>query len=137
MASAKMLALDSQYLYLIDTSNRTDFILQYSLEGTLISNKAFDAEDKKHFEAIYKKSSLHKIKKAPYYRDTSGHEIYFVAQVRSKDGNIYAVGSEIENITQEYEIPEECGNTDRYMGALLVKFDKNGNQVWSKVIDLK
>ncbi len=137
MASAKMLAFDSKYLYLIDTSNRYEFILQYSLEGTLISNKAFDAEDKKQFEAIYKKSSLNKIKKAPYYRDTSGHEIYFVVQVGSKDGNIYAVGSEIENIIKEDVIQEECGNTDRYMGALLVKFDKSGNQVWSKVIDLK
>ena len=137
VASAEKLALDDRYLYFIDTSSRYDFILQYSIDGKVISSKAFEGNDKKHFEAIHQRSNTNTIKQAPYYRDRSGHEILFNKQVRSESGNIYAIGS--ENIYHEAKdvLPGECGVGESENGALIVKFDKRGDQVWSKVIDLK
>ena len=138
-ANAEKLALDSKYLYLIKNSYGPDFILKYSTSGELISEKAYDGSSKKHFEAILKRSNKNKLKKAPYYRDKTNNYIYFAKQVHSKNGNTYAVGGENETIPQDPEnIPVgECGNADELHGALIVKFDKRGNQVWSKLIDLK
>lgn len=137
-AGAENLALDSKYIYLIKDS-ATDMILQYSKEGKLISEKVYDGRNKKHFEAIVKRSNRNKLKKAPYYRNKSAHEIYFAKQVRSKNGNVYAVGEEIEEIPQKPENISvgECGMGDELHGALIVKFDKRSDQIWSKLIDLK
>lgn len=137
-ALAEKLALDSKYIYLIKDSD-TDMILQYSKDGELISEKVYDGNNKKNFEAIVKHSNTNKLKKAPYYRNKNKNEIYFAKQVRSKNGNTYAVGAEIEFIPQDIQnIPVgECGDADELNGALIVKFDKRGDQVWSKVIDLK
>ncbi len=140
-AMAEKLALNSKYLYLIRNTSGTDFILKYATGGKLISEKVFDGSNKKNFDATYKRSNANKIKDAPYYRDISGHAISFTKQVRSKAGNIYAVGEEVETIPQKPEnIPVgECGigDADELHGALIVKFDKRGHQIWSKVIDLK
>ena len=137
-ALAENLALDSKYIYLIKDTD-TDLILQYSKEGKLISEKVYDGNNKKNFEAIVKHSNTNKLKKAPYYRDKNNNEIYFAKQVRSKNGNTYAVGEEIETIPQDPEnIPVGgCGMSDTLHGALIVKFDQRGDQVWSKLIDLK
>ncbi len=138
-AQAEKIVLDSNYLYLLDTSNRDYFIVQYSTSGELISRKAYDGSDKQYFETIYKHSNKNKIKETPYYRNISDKEIHFTAQARSKTGNTYVVGEEIEEIPQKPEdIPiGECGMGDELHGAFIVKFNKRGNQVWSKVIDLK
>lgn len=130
---AQKLALGKKYLYVIDSSSDY-FIVQYSTGGKLISKKAYSGDDEKHFETIYKRSEKNKIKKVPYYRNRSKNVIYFVTQVISKSGNIYTVGREI---VVDNSIPAgECGMSED-KGAMIVKFDKNGDQVWSKVIDLK
>lgn len=135
IAATENLALDSKYLYLI-RNDAPDFILQYTTEGKLISEKVYDRSNKKHFDSIYRHSDVNKIKEAPYYRD---HYISFSKQVRTPKGNIYAVGEESEEIPQNIEdIPDgECGMAEELHGALIVKFDERGNQVWSKLIDLK
>ena len=136
-AYAENLALDSDSLYFLDNSSGDSFIIQYTKGGTFVSSKAYDGDNKKHFDEIHRLSNKNTPDIAPYYRNLSGHEIQFVKQVLSRNGNIYAIGTETIHHEPKNVLPEECGMGDPENGALIVKFDKRGDQVWSKVIDLK
>jgi len=136
-AYAENLALDSDSLYFLDNSSGDSFIIQYTKGGKFVSSKAYAGDNKKRFDAIHTLSNKNTLDIAPYYRNLSGHEIQFVKQVLSRNGNIYAIGTETIHHEPKNVLPEECGMGDPENGALIVKFDKRGDQVWSKVIDLK
>jgi len=136
-AYAENLALDSDSLYFLDNSSGDSFIIQYTKGGKFVSSKAYDGDNKKHFDEIHRLSNKNTLDNVPYYRNLSGHEIQFVKQVLSRNGNIYAIGIETIHHEPKNVLPEECGVGDPENGALIVKFDKRGDQVWSKVIDLK
>ncbi len=130
---SERLILGKKYIYFLNTSDVEKFIVKYSKSGKLISNKGFYDIDKNSFEDMEKKSNLSKLKKAPYYRKKNKSDVEFMSIVQSKNGNIYAVGREIiytkTNISNDYD--------EDTAGAIIVKFNKKGHQIWSRSIDLR